>query len=203
MSPQRYPRGYRAEADWAAEFRTEFGLQDRPLIVLAGRLTRLKGHFDFLTLMQELGRRGSDVMGLIVGGEDPRRKQYAAELRAAVSDCPNVVMTGHRSDLREVMSLGSVVLSLSTKPESFGRTVLEALSLGIPVAGYDHGGVGEVLSALFPEGRVAPGDHAALANTVERLLTSPCPTIAENTDFTLESMLQRTLDLYESVGQRP
>ncbi|MFC6686080.1 glycosyltransferase [Marinobacter koreensis] len=70
------------------------------------------------------------------------------------------------------------MLSLSTKPESFGRTVVEALGLGVPVVGYDHGGVGEVLAALYPQGRVPLGDKDALRNAVIGVLQdktqSPC-----------------------------
>ena len=35
------------------------------------------------------------------------------------------------------------------KPESFGRIVLEALSVGIPVIGYDIGGVAEISINCF------------------------------------------------------
>jgi glycosyltransferase involved in cell wall biosynthesis len=35
-----------------------------------------------------------------------------------------------------------------------GRTVLEALAVGRPVVGWDHGGVGELLRQLFPQGAV-------------------------------------------------
>ena len=54
------------------------------------------------------------------------------------------------------------VLQLSRKPEAFGRTVLEALSLCRPVLGYAHGGVGELLAELYPEGRSPPGDLTRL-----------------------------------------
>jgi len=37
---------------------------------------------------------------------------------------------GHRADLREVMAVSNLVLCLSKVPEAFGRTTLEALSLG-------------------------------------------------------------------------
>ena len=42
------------------------------MLTLPGRLTRLKGHHDFITLVAKLVADGLDVVGLIVGGEDPR-----------------------------------------------------------------------------------------------------------------------------------
>ena len=47
--------------------------------------------------------------------------------------------------MREVLSESSIVVSLSQSPESFGPTTLEALSLGPPVIGRDHGGGDEIL----------------------------------------------------------
>ena len=45
------------------------------------------------------------------------------------------------------------MLQLSRKPEAFGRTVVEALSVGRPVLGWAHGGVGELLRAAAAAGR--------------------------------------------------
>jgi glycosyltransferase involved in cell wall biosynthesis len=42
------------------------------------------------------------------------------------------------------MAVSHLVCALSQQPESFGRTVLEAMALGKPVVGYDCGGVGEI-----------------------------------------------------------
>ena len=41
--------------------------------------------------------------------------------------------------MREVLSQCDLVFSLSTQPETFGRTVLEALRLGKPVLGWSVG----------------------------------------------------------------
>ncbi len=93
--------------------------------------------------------------GLIVGGEDPKRKAYASALRdrvAAEGLQDTITFTGRRDDIRDVYAASNLILSLSAKPESFGRTVLEPLRLGVPTIGYDHGGVGEILAALFPKG---------------------------------------------------
>lgn len=195
-----YHPGFRASSDWEVRFRESLGLPSDPLVILPGRLTRLKGHHDFIEVMQRLESSGVRATGLIVGGEDPRRPGYAAELREAVANSPNVVITGHRKDLREILSISAAAVSPSTHPESFGRTVLEALSLGIPVAGYDHGGVGEVLSELFPYGRVSIGDIRGMTEVTGRLVRGEADPIRQNTRFTLGEMLSKTLELYLRVG---
>ena len=201
VDPNLYHPKFRATAEWEQAFRTEFAVGSRPIVALVGRLTRLKGHADFLELMAGLQAKGSDAVGLVVGGEDPRRAAYAAEVRAAAAKVSNVVLTDYRSDVREILSVCSAVVSLSSKPESFGRTVLESLALGVPVAGYEHGGVGEILNAMFAAGRVPVGEVDVLIETVDQILKNAEPAkIAENTKFTLGQMVSDTVNLYQSVG---
>ena len=105
---------------------------------------------------------------------------------------------GHRSDIRELMAVSDLVLSLSSKPESFGRTVLEALSLGRPTIGYAHGGVAEILDTLYPQGAVAPADSRALADTARALLGAP-PPVPRRRAYPLSEMLDSTLTLYRTL----
>jgi glycosyltransferase involved in cell wall biosynthesis len=202
IDPQEFPRGYQPDAPWLDQWRRAFPqLQGKRVITLPGRLTRLKGHHYLIDLIKVLKSRHLPVHGLIVGGEDPKRRGYAAELRRRVEEeglSEDLTFTGDRSDIREIYCVSDVVLSLSTKPESFGRTTLEALSLGVPVVGFDHGGVGEILSALFPEGKTATGDKAMLSQRVENVLrggAGPRP----NTVFFKSAMLSQTLDVYREL----
>ena len=95
--------------------------------------------------------------------------------------------------------MSSIVLSLSSTPESFGRTVAEALSIGTPVVGYNHGGVAEILAAQFPAGAVETGNLIALTDTAASILArSPRPVPGPGV-FEKETMLRRTLDVYEMV----
>ena len=170
-------------------------------MTLPGRLTRLKGHHAFIDLIRQLIEQGEDVCGLIVGGEDPKRKAYAEELYRKVRELgltQRVIFTGGRSDMKDIYAISDVVLSLSTKQEAFGRTVLEALTMGRPVVGYDHGGVGEILSDLYPAGKVTVDDSDNLLKTVQRLLTSPERPL-ENKRFLRQQMLSQTLALYRAL----
>jgi glycosyltransferase involved in cell wall biosynthesis len=110
-----------------------------------------------------------------------------------------VSFLGHRSDLREVMAVSDLVLSLSATPESFGRSVLEALSLGRPTVGYAHGGVAELLDTLYPQGAVAPGDAGQLAQCARSALLDPSP-VREVRAFKLSDMLASTLAQYQALA---
>ena len=206
VDPAAFPHGYRPSSEWLDQWRQQYPQrQDAPVLTLPGRLSRLKGHEDFIELIVRLRARRWPVYGLIVGGVEPRRQRYADQLRQQVRSLglDNVILfTGHRSDMREIYAISTLVLSLSAQPESFGRTVLEALSLGTPVVGYDHGGVGEILARLYPAGLTPFGDLDALTAKVVALLAS-APPVPPEPAFPLQRMLDETLALYESLHQAP
>ena len=102
-------------------------------------------------------------------------------------------------DIAAAYRRADLVLQLSMRPESFGRTVLEALASGTPVVGWDLGGVGELLARHFPAGRVMPFDAGALRDTTLALLAAgirPNPLQAH----TLADMQRKTLEVYESLA---
>ena len=206
VDPAEFPHGYRPSPAWLDQWRQQYPqLRDTPVLTLAGRLSRLKGHEDFIELIARLRARGWPVHGLIVGGVEPRRQRYADQLRQQVRSLGLegvILSTGHRSDMREIYAISTLVLSLSAKPESFGRTVLEALSLGTPVVGYNHGGVGEILARLYPVGLTPFGDLDALTARVSELLAA-APPVPPEPAFPLQRMLDETLALYEFLHQAP
>lgn len=202
VDPAEFPAGHQPSAEWLATWRAEYPqLAGKRLLTLPGRITRLKGHEDFITLIARLKALGEPVHGLIVGGAEAKKRPYLAELRDKVRQAgldADITFTGQRGDLREIMAVSDLVLSLSIQPESFGRTVLEALSMGVPVIGYDHGGVGEQLACLFPEGRVPLGDLDDLVRKYQAIQAGVriAPRAAPPT---LQDMLSATLDLYTGI----
>ncbi len=202
VDAQEFPYEFQPDPSWLEPWRRRHpGLTGLKLLTLPGRLTRWKGQMDFVALIERLKQAGLPIHGLIVGDPDPGKAHFLQELQtriAALNLMDNITLIGHRSDLREILSLSSLVLSLSQEPEAFGRTVPEALSLGIPVIGYDHGGVGEVLRAWYPQGLTPATNLDALEDTVQRLLADPVPVPRQN-DYSLENMQARTLDVYREL----
>lgn len=205
IAPERFPASFQPSADWLQAWRAQYpALESKKVLCLPGRITRLKGHREFIQLIGQLRAQGFDVVGLIVGDPDPRRLAYLREVQALVTQlglAETVLFVGHRSDIREIYAVSDIIFSLSTKPESFGRTVLEPLAMGRPVIGYDHGGVGEILSALYPVGKIARLDGAALAQKTAALLAQPQQPLADN-PFLLDTMKQKTLALYRRLASR-
>lgn len=207
INPLEYPRGHRPSDRWLGEWYGRFPvLLDKKVVTLAGRLTRLKGHHDFLQLIAGLRAAGQPIHGLVVGGEDPKRMAYAREIYAQVAAMgleEHISFAGHRSDLRDIYAVSDVVLSLSQQPESFGRTVLEPLSEGRPVVGYDQGGVAEILAALYPRGAVPVGDVAAAGQRVREILAGQIAPPRANNRFLLEVMARDTLAVYRELLASP
>lgn len=201
--PEHYYPGFQPSAAWLEQWRRDYPqLAGQTVLLLPGRITRLKGHTDFLTLLAALQAEGLPVHGLIAGGAHEKKRAYYDELRALVTSRgmdTRITFTGHRSDLREIMAVSDVIFSLTTQPESFGRTVLESLALGRPAIGYNCGGVGEILAALYPEGLVPPQDASALPAAARRILADhPAPRPVSE-PYTVEAMCRSTFAVYREL----
>lgn len=149
---------------------------DGPLLLLPGRGTRLKGHADALALLAALRGDGLDARLWMPGAREPGREAYIADLErdAGQAGCADALaITPPTAAIAEAYAASDLVLQVSRKPEAFGRTVIEALSVGRPVVGWAHGGVGELLRELQPAGAVAPFDADALRRAAGAMLLQP------------------------------
>lgn len=198
-----FPYGYEPPGKWLETWYRQFPeSRGKKLITLPARVTRRKGQEDFIELMARIKDRVPDCHGLIVGETKSDKGDFLEELKvkaATLGVADRVTFTGHRGDLREIMAISGIVLSLSREPEAFGRTTVEALSLGVPLIGYSHGGVGEQLKSILPEGSVPVGDIAGIADLAERWLLRP-PTVPRDQPFRLENMLAHTLAVYQELA---
>jgi len=148
-SRDAFPYGYRPSEEWLRTTYVEFPeLKDKRILLLPGRLSRYKGHASFIEMLARLQTVYSDIHGVILGRAKPGSR-YINELeglaiRSGVAD--KLTFCGSRMDIRDWMAASSLVYNLcSDPPEAFGRTMPEALSMGVPVIAWNHGGVKEVL----------------------------------------------------------
>ena len=148
------------------------------------------------------------------GAREPARAAYIGELEArasALGIADAVAITPPTTAIANAYAASDLVLQLSRKPEAFGRTVIEALSVGRPVLGWAHGGVGELLRELQPAGVVAPFDVAALHERAHALLDgrSARHTALQATmpaliaRYSLHAMQQSTLAVYDELAHDP
>lgn len=197
-----FPRGHRPPREWYEGAHAEFPeLRGHRWLCLPGRLSRYKGHVDFLDLLARLNREQDGLHGVIVGQAAPgsRYRRELAGLAARRGLAGRLTFTGARMDMREWMAASEIVYSLcANPPEAFGRTVPEALSLGVPVIGWNHGGVRETLAALFPQGAVPPGDHEALLQRSRAFLANR-PLVPLSDAFGLEASVAGQFAVYREL----
>ena len=201
VSDKIFPYKFKASQKWLRKWHKEFPqIKNKVILTLPGRITRWKGQDDFLIVLKGIIKKYPNVHGLIVGDEDKNLK-FTKELKELVIEHglnQNISFVGNRKDIKEIMSISRVVFSLSKEPEAFGRISLESLSLGIPVIAYSHGGVKEQLIKLLPKGLIEVGKINDVINLAIRWIAEP-PKIKKNNFFTLNKMLQNTLNVYEKV----
>ncbi|MDF2182100.1 glycosyltransferase family 4 protein [Neptuniibacter sp. CAU 1671] len=202
IDPQEFPRGFVPETAWSeALFEAYPAAKGKKLICFPGRITRWKGHLDLVKVVAALAQQRQDFHVLVVGS-DPKG-HFLEEVRQAIQAAGVegfFSFLGTRSDMKDLYAQSHVMLTLtSTTAEAFGRTVVECLSIGTPVVGYAYGAVDETLSAIYPEGKVAVGDLAAVVNKVSALFDAEPVKINEN-PFVLNRMIEATLGLYKKLA---
>jgi glycosyltransferase involved in cell wall biosynthesis len=202
VDPLAFPHGHVPDDAWRREFFAQWPpLAGGVLLTLPARGTRLKGHATAIELLAALRAGGIDARLLLLGALETGREGYLRELRGLTQRRgveAFVVLSPPRADVRDVLSISTLVLQLSTQPEAFGRTAAEALSLGRPVLGFDHGGVGEILARHFPAGRAPLDDFAALQARARELILAPTA-VPRYEGATLAQMQARTLAVYAEL----
>lgn len=204
IDPQAFPHAYQPSAQWLGQtFQDYPQLENRFIVCLPGRITRLKGHETLIELMHHLSKQYPQLHAVVVGGADPKKAAYLDEMKQKITELGlsnDITFVGHRSDIREWLALSNVVLSLSSQAETFGRTALEALSLGTPVIGWKRGGVAEILSQLYPQGLIEVNDLTHMQQQLKLHIEQP-QSVAPVQQFSLTEMCEQTLALYQQVAQ--
>lgn len=179
-----------------------------PLIMLPGRISRLKGHDVFLKALAQI----LDLPWQAVCVGDPKENPgYATELLNLAQSLQidhRVKFVGHCSDMPSALMLADLVVSTTyTHPEAFGRIAVEAAAMGKAMIASAHGGSLETVIPGKTGWLVAPGDHIALANalreallddkTRERFGQAGRKMALDN--FTTTKTCERTISLYKEL----
>jgi len=180
------------------------------VLMLPSRLSDWKGHgvlLDALKILQDRNALPEQTRCLFVG----EGGSMEDTLRAGISErnLDGIVhLVGHCTDMAAAYMVTDLVISASTKPEAFGRTVAEAAALGRPVIAPDHGGAPEIVIPGVTGWLFTASDPVSLANKIERALTVDRATrdgmAAAAVDhirstFDVRHMQMETLDVYRSV----
>lgn len=191
------------------DFIKEYGIPtDKPIITLAGRLSRIKGHSVVLDAIKQM--KNQNVTVLFVGGNP--KGDYEQELKEKIADLPKettlkmFAVSGDKMPL--VYALTDIYVQPTLVPESFGRSIAEAQAMGRIVIAANHGGACELI-VNGRTGFLTPvGDSqkmAAMLDTVLALSDEEKNEIGQKatesvrTNFSIQKMCDRTVAVYKEI----
>jgi len=203
---------FRRPADGAA-LRREMGLpQEAPLVVVASRLTTLKGIEYFLEAAARVASRRHGPIFLVVGdavSSDPEPSLYrrALERQAQLLGLgTRLRFTGFREDVPQLLQAATVSV-LPSLSEGLSNVVLESMAAGVPVVATAVGGNPEMLEDGVNGFLVPARDPAALADAIDAVLADPARGVRlgeagrrrVEEQFSLPVMVRRTEALYDEL----
>jgi glycosyltransferase involved in cell wall biosynthesis len=180
----------------------------KPLIILPGRLTRLKGQDVFIRALAQMSN--TRYQALLIGDIKDNPK-FTEELTALIDEyqlADRLSLVGYCDDMPAALMLADIVVSASSnEPEAFGRTTIEAMAMGKAVVATAHGGSLETVTPGQTGWLVKPGDAADLARALDEALQSPERRAAfgragrelVNRTFTMKQMCEETEALYREL----
>ncbi len=167
IDPAEYPNGGAADRTQA---RRALDLPDEHFVVtFVGRLDREKGVDVLLRAWRQLGLGPGEATLLVVGSSTAEHDadRYRSELGELAT--ASVRFLPGRRDVVTPLNASDVAVVPSVVQESFGRTVIEAMSTGRPVLASRVGGVPEILTGPLARLLFEPGNADQLAQKLDEL----------------------------------
>lgn len=182
--------------------------EDKPIILLIGRLTRWKGQRLMIDALEKI--KDMDFFCAFVG-DDQGRDYYTRELKEAIAAKGlegRFTFIRHISDVPAIMMVSDVVVSASIEPEAFGRIAAEGEAMGRIVVASNIGGSLENLvdgktGRLFESGNadsLAEALRWALnLSTEERDKIGQAAILHIKENFTKQIMCDKTIAVYNEL----
>lgn len=182
--------------------------EGRPVVVMAARLLRDKGVFEFVSAAHTLRERGVDVEMRLIGSSDPGNPTSVTDSDLERWEREGVVkLMGYRNDIAHQYASANIVCLPSYYGEGLPKCLVEAAACGRAVVTTDHPGCRD---AILPDksGLLVPiKNKVALADAIQQLVESPelrwrmgkaGRALAEDT-FDIEKVVDQHLRIYEEL----
>lgn len=192
--------------------RKEFGIDSStPVIGCVGIIDPAKGQ-DILILASARIKMTFPTLKVLIIGSIllDYQKKFEEELKKLVFEHDlkdNVVFTGFREDIYDMLNALDVLVHPAVYPEPFPRTLLEASAIEKAIVATRVGGIPEMLENEKSAILVEPSNTASLANAVESLLIdkNKAGLLAKNakqnteTNFSIDKHVQKITDIYDKL----
>ncbi len=179
-----------------------------PIILMPGRVSKIKGHQVLIDALEKLGRR--DIFCVMVG-PNQGRNEFQDELEQTIQDknlSGIVRIVDSCSDMPSAYSLASVVVAPSVIAEGLGRVPMEAQAMGRAVVASNNGGFRETIRDretgwLFETGNaddLAECIRQALSLSDDQRQQLASQAMAHiHANFTKDKMCNDTMEVYADL----
>lgn len=145
-------------------------------IATVGRINDWKGHDVLIEAVARMRDEGHPVGLRIAGDPFPGAERYRAALERRIAELrltDQVELLGFVDDVPSLLARCAVFVLPSRRPEPFGLALLEAMGEGLPCIATAAGGPRDIVVDGRTGILVPPGDPAALAEALTKLLDDP------------------------------
>jgi L-malate glycosyltransferase len=179
----------------------------QPLVVMVAALVQHKDPLNFVRAIAETHRRCPGARALLVG-DGPLRAAVEAEIaRRGLSEV--LRMTGTRLDADALLAAADIAV-LSSEEEGLGTVLLDAMSVGRPVAATRAGGIPEIVRHGEDGVLVPIHDPIALGGAIAQIAQNGelAQRLGENgrrraAEFSVENTADQTVGVYaRTLAQR-
>lgn len=180
-----------------------------PLVGYVGRLSAEKGPDQFLDAVLPLCQQRPSLQAVLIGDGDMEEELRKRVMAAGVEQ--QIHFAGYQSDVAAWLARLSVLV-ISSRTEGTPMVLLEAMRAGTPVAAFAVGGIPDVVRDGEQGLLASPGDSAALADCLLRLLDEPglatrlatAARVRQARDHDLKCLGVRWAKLYHQLaGEKP
>ena len=185
------------------DIKPEFGIrEDTPIIGSVGLIHPVKGHEILIRSTPVIKSQFPSVKVFIIGepllGKDI---QFKSELENLVKELDledNVIFTGFREDVFDLINAMDVLVHPAIYPEPLPRSLIEAAAMKTPVVATKVGGVPEILDHDVSCLLIEPSDPASLAEAVLSLLKNKEK--AENFALEARQKVEKSFNIEKHVN---
>ena len=153
--------------------------QNSYVIGIVGNFQEWKGQNVAVRAVEQLKKKYPKIICLLVGDVSStykKDKEYYNKVKRVIDENnlgKNIIITGYRSDIPDLINSFDIMIHASTKPEPFGRVIIEGMSIEKPVIATDMGGAKEIVENGISGILVPPNEPDKLAAKIEYLLEHP------------------------------
>ena len=181
-------------------------LKQNPNTILIGTIAAFAGHKDFPNLLKafKLIKEKMPNTKLCIVGDGPL-KYDIENLAKELSIYDDIIFAGFQSEIGKYLKTFDIFV-LASKKEGLGTSIIDAMSVGLPIVATNTGGIPELIKSYHNGILVEPKDPDQLSSAVIEAISNNelRLKISENAkkdsaNFSIEKNIDKYIELYNEL----